>query len=140
MSSELVGLIPAAGWGVRAYPYTRTIPKSMLEVDGIPLIERNVTLLRDHLAVRVIVIVVGYRGEVIRQHLGDGRRLGVRIRYVTNERLELNLPYSVYLASREIAGPTCMILADECYIDSNHRAMLTPDRLAAPAVCAVIRS
>jgi UDP-N-acetylglucosamine diphosphorylase / glucose-1-phosphate thymidylyltransferase / UDP-N-acetylgalactosamine diphosphorylase / glucosamine-1-phosphate N-acetyltransferase / galactosamine-1-phosphate N-acetyltransferase len=140
MSSELVGLIPAAGWGVRAYPYTRTIPKSMLEVDGVPLIERNVTLLRDQLGVRVIVIVVGYRGEVIRQHLGDGRLLGVHIRYITNERLELNLPYSVYLASREITGPTCMILADECYIGSNHRAMLRPECLAAPAVCTVIRS
>ena len=33
-----------------------------------------------------------------------------------------------------------MILADECYVGSNHRALLQPDRLAAPAVCAVIRS
>ncbi len=140
MSSELVGLIPAAGWGVRAYPYTRTIPKSMLEVDGVPLIERNVALMRDQLGVREIVIVVGYRGEIIRQHLGDGGILGVHIRYVTNERVELNLPYSVYLASREITGPTCMILADECYIGSNHRALLHPDLLAAPAVCAVIES
>ena len=106
MSSELVGLIPAAGWGVRAYPYTRTIPKSMLEVDGVPLIERNVTLLRDHLGMRVIVIVVGYRGEVIRQHLGDGRLLDVRHPPTSRTRgSSSNLPYSVYLASREITGP-----------------------------------
>lgn len=140
MSSDLVGLIPAAGWGVRAYPYTRTVPKSMLEVDGVPLIERNVVLLRDHLDIREVVIVVGYRGEVIREHLGDGDRLGVRIRYVTNDRIELNLPYSVFLGSREIEGPCCMVLADEFYLGSNHRELLAPAFRAAPAVCALFES
>ncbi len=122
---------------MRAYPYTRTVPKSMLEVDGVPLVERNVELLRDQLGIREIVIAVGYRGEVIRDHLGDGRRLGVRIRYVVNDRIELNLPYSVYLGSREIAGPCCMILADECYIGSNHSDLLAPQWRAAAAVCAL---
>lgn len=138
MSSELVGLIPAAGWGVRAYPYTRTVPKSMLEVDGVSLIQRNVELLRDQLAVRDVVVVVGHLGEMIREHLGDGRRFGVTLRYVTNDRLELNLPYSVHLGSREIGSPCCVILADECYIGSNHRDLLAPEFRAAAAVCAVI--
>src|SRR5262245_45765751 len=140
MSPDLVGLIPAAGWGVRAYPYTRTVPKSMLEVDGVPLIERNVVLLRDQLDVREVVIVVGYRGEIIREHLGDGRRLGVRVRYVVNDRIELNLPYSVYLGSQEIAGPCCMILADECYIGSNHGELRAPRWMDASAVCALTES
>ncbi len=131
-------MIPAAGWGVRAYPYTRTVPKSMLEVDGTPLIERNVVLLRDQLDVGEIVVVVGYRGDVIREHLGDGRRLGVRIRYVDNDRIELNLPYSVYLGSREIEGPCCVVLADECYVGTNHRGLLAPELRAAAAVCALV--
>lgn len=140
MPSELVGLIPAAGWGVRAYPFTRTLPKSMLEVDGVPLVRRNVELLRDQLGVREIVLVVGHLGHVIRQHLGDGARLGVRIRYVVNDRIDLNLPYSVHLGSREIAGPCCMILADECYIGSNHHELLAPALCAADAVCAITES
>src|SRR5262245_53644343 len=140
MSADLVGLIPAAGRGVRAYPYTRWVPKSMLEVDGVPLVQRNVELLRDQLDVREIVVVVGYRGEVIRDHLGDGRQLGVAIRYVANDRIELNLPYSVYLGARMIQGPCCMILADECYVGSNHRELLAPDLRAAAAVCGSIDS
>jgi len=112
----------------------------MLEVDGVPLIQRNVELLRDQLGIRDIVVVVGYRGEVIREHLGDGRRLGVAIRYVTNDRIELNLPYSVYVGSRAIDGPCCMILADECYIGSNHAELLTPELRAAEAVCAMVES
>src|SRR5262245_23006821 len=140
MSAELVGLIPAAGRGVRAYPYTQRVPKSMLEVDGVALVQRNVELLRDQLDVRDIVVVVGYRGDAIREHLGDGRQLGVAIRYVTNDRIELNLPYSVYLGARTIDGPCCMILADECYIGSNHRGLLAPELRAAAAVCGIIES
>src|SRR5262249_57634133 len=80
------------------------------------------------------------RGEVIREHLGDGRQLGVAIRYVTNDRIELNLAYSVYLGARTIDGPCCMILADECYVGSNHRELLAPDMRAAAAVCGIIES
>jgi dTDP-glucose pyrophosphorylase/ubiquinone/menaquinone biosynthesis C-methylase UbiE len=113
------------------------MPKSMLEVDGVPLIQRNVELLRDRLGVRDVVIVVGHLGDVIRQHLGDGSRLGVAIRYVVNDRIDLNLPYSVYLGSRETDGPCCMLLADECYLGSNHHELLAPHYRAADAVCAI---
>jgi len=53
--SDLIGLIPAAGRGVRAYPFTTTVPKLMLEVDGVPLLQRNLELMRDHLAIRGVV-------------------------------------------------------------------------------------
>ena len=72
--SDLVGLIPAAGRGVRAYPYTDTIPKALLPVDGVPIIQRNVELLRDALGVREVWVVVGYQGDQIRAFLGDGSR------------------------------------------------------------------
>jgi NDP-sugar pyrophosphorylase family protein len=130
-----VGLIPAAGKGVRAYPYTATIPKSMLEVDGVPLVERNVELLRDQLAIRDVRIVVGYQGDVIRRHLGDGGALGVAITYVTNPRVDLELPYSVYLAGRDITSPCCMILGDECYVGSNHHELPEKRDPAALVTC-----
>ena len=130
--SELVGLIPAAGKGVRAYPYTAAIPKSMLEIDGVPVLQRNVELMRDQLGIDEITIVVGHHGDVIRRHFGDGARFGVRITYVANPRIDLELPYSVYLGGREITRPCCMILADECYVGSNHGELLArwdPDAL-----------
>src|SRR5262245_18915451 len=135
--TDWIGLIPAAGRGVRAYPYTATLPKSMLEVDGVPLLQRNIELMRDQLGISEIVIVLGHRGELIRNRFGDGARLGVRLRYVDNDRLDLELPYSVLAAGRGIDVPCCMILADECYIGSNHRD-LAPLPPAALAACAVI--
>ena len=120
----LVGVIPAAGRGVRAYPYTSTIPKCMLEVDGVPLVRRNVELMRDQLDIRDIRIVTGHRGDVIRRYLGDGTSLGVRIEYVENRRLDLELAYSVHVGTRGIDGFCCVILADECYVGSNHAELL----------------
>lgn len=136
----LVGVIPAAGRGIRAYPYTATIPKCMLEVDGVPLIRRNVELMRNELDIRDIRIVTGHHGEVIREHLGDGARFGVDITYVENQRLDLELPYSVFLGTRGIHTYCCVILADECYVGSNHRALLAEPYQSALATCAFIES
>ncbi|MBX3025621.1 hypothetical protein KF840_12010 [bacterium] len=135
---SLIGLLPAAGRGVRAYPYTATVPKSMLDVDGVPNLQRNVELLRDQLAVRDVRIVVGHHGEVIKRHFGDGARLGVAITYVDNPRINLELPYSVFLAGRTIDRPCVMLLADECYVDSNHGELLTTADPQSLVVCGQI--
>jgi NDP-sugar pyrophosphorylase family protein len=137
---RLVGVLPAAGRGVRAYPYTETIPKAMLEVDGVPVLQRNVELMRDQLDIRDVWIVVGHRGEVIRDRLGNGSALGMQLRYITNPRIDLELPYSLYLAAREIDRFCCVILADECYVGSNHRELLATPYVDALATCGLIAS
>jgi dTDP-glucose pyrophosphorylase len=136
----LTGVITAAGRGVRAYPYTETIPKCMLEVDGEPLVRRNVELMRDELGIRDIRIVVGHRGELVQRYLGDGSELGVRIVYAVNDRLDLELPYSVYLGTRGIDGSCCLILGDECYVGTNHRELRDAGLDDALAVCTFIHS
>lgn len=134
---ELIGLIPAAGRGVRAYPYTDTIPKSMLEVDGVPLVQRNVELLRDQLGVREVRIVIGHHGHVIREHLGDGARFGVHITYVENDRLDLELSYSIHVGTRGLDAPCIIVLADECYVGTNHRQLLGMPWADAFATCGI---
>jgi NDP-sugar pyrophosphorylase family protein len=132
--TPLIGLLPAAGRGVRAYPHSAAVPKSMLDVDGVPNLQRNVELLRDQLGVRDVRIVVGHQGDVIRRHFGDGSAFGVAVTYVENTRLDLELPYSIYLAGRDIAQPCVMLLADECYVGSNHAELLTASDAAAEVV------
>ena len=130
---DLVGVIPAAGRGVRAYPYTATIPKCMLEVDGVPLVRRNVELLREQLGIRQVRVVTGHHGGMIRDYLGDGRALDVAITYVENTRLDLELAYSVYVGTRGLETHCCVVLADECYVGTNHAELLAaadPDALA----------
>lgn len=138
--SEIIGLIPAAGKGVRAYPYTRALPKSLLEVDGTPLIQRNVELMRDKLGIRSIIIVIGHLGDLIREFLGDGSKFGVAITYIENRNLELELPYSIHLGCEQIDGPCCVVLADECYVETNHREFIESSNPDALITCALIEA
>jgi NDP-sugar pyrophosphorylase family protein len=43
-------LIPAAGRGLRAWPKASVVPKVLLEIDGKPILQRNIEILRDCLA------------------------------------------------------------------------------------------
>jgi len=118
--AELVGLIPAAGKGSRAYPYTKTIPKGMLKVSGKPLLEHLVTLQRDQLGIQRIFIVVGTLGEAIQQYFEDGSNWGVRIEYLPNDAVHRGLAYSVFLGERVVHDPFLLMLSDEYYQDTNH--------------------
>lgn len=73
-------MILAAGLGTRLRPLTNTIPKPLLPLDGRPLIEWNLLLLRRH-GVRDVIINIHHLGEQITQALGDGSRLGMALRF-----------------------------------------------------------
>ena len=125
LMTKLFGLIPAAGKGTRAYPYTHRTPKGMLRINGVPNIERNIEILRDSLQITDICIVTGHYGEEIRRHFGDGGDLGVSIHYVHNEHIDRGLAWSVLLGKKHINDYFCVLLSDECYVDSNHRELLS---------------
>lgn len=61
-------LILAAGLGKRMGYMTGAIPKAMVEVAGIPLVDRIADFL-DNGTFSEIGIVVGYQGELLRRHL-----------------------------------------------------------------------
>ena len=73
-------MILAAGRGERMGALTRRVPKPLLEVGGRPLIEHQVVRLAGA-GFRDVVVNLAWLGERIAARLGDGSRLGVRIRY-----------------------------------------------------------
>ncbi|MCA9512922.1 MAG: glycosyltransferase, partial [Myxococcales bacterium] len=131
-----LGLIPAAGKGVRAYPKSSYVPKPMLEIAGVPLVQRNLEILRDAMGIREIVIIVGYLGDHIRRHLGDGSRHGVAITYVQCDEPDIGLARGIALAEPHLPRPFATILADELYLGTNHAELRAPDGDWF-AVCAV---
>jgi NDP-sugar pyrophosphorylase family protein len=78
-------VILAAGRGTRMRELTRSMPKPMVEVCGKPVLSYIVEGLRDT-GVRKILLVVGYRKEVVLDYFGDGSDLGVDIFYVEQTR------------------------------------------------------
>lgn len=81
-------MILSAGLGKRMLPLTDTLPKPLLRAGGRSLIEWQIRRLRQA-QVTDIVINHHHLGEHIESALGDGRELGVHIRYSPEpERLE----------------------------------------------------
>lgn len=78
-------LILAAGQGIKMRPYTYEMPKPMMPVKHRPILEHIISQLRDN-DIRDIVIVIGYLGDQIQSYFGDGSKLGVRIRYIEEEK------------------------------------------------------
>jgi NDP-sugar pyrophosphorylase family protein len=77
-------VIMAGGRGTRLAPLTDQIPKPMLRVAGRPILERIVLHLVGQ-GVRRIFLAINYLGHVIRDHFGDGARLGARIEYLAED-------------------------------------------------------
>lgn len=74
-------VIMAGGEGMRLRPLTETIPKPMIEVGGIPLIEHQIRNLA-RAGLRKAFIAVNYLSHVIEDHFGDGARFGIEIDYI----------------------------------------------------------
>ncbi|MFN2623940.1 MAG: sugar phosphate nucleotidyltransferase [Chthoniobacterales bacterium] len=72
----------AAGRGTRMRDLTEALPKPMLEVRGQPVLQHIVEGLRES-GLTSLLIVVGWRAEVVKQFFGDGSKLGVQIDYET---------------------------------------------------------
>lgn len=61
---------------------TEALPKPMLQVRGKPVLQHIIEGLRDA-GLRDLLIVVGWRADVVREFFGDGSQFGVRIQYTT---------------------------------------------------------
>lgn len=77
-------MIMAGGRGKRLSPLTDTVPKPMLPLGGIPIIEHNINRLISF-GINKIYISVKYLGEQIEEYFGDGSSRGVSIEYIWEE-------------------------------------------------------
>jgi NDP-sugar pyrophosphorylase family protein len=74
-------VILAAGKGTRMGELTAKLPKPMVLVKGTPVLEHILGGLRDHGNIRDFFIVIGWYGQVIQDHFGNGEKFGVNITY-----------------------------------------------------------
>jgi len=98
-------VILAAGRGKRL---SRTSSKPLTFLLGYTLIERTILSAREH-GITDFVIVVGYKGEEVIEHLGSGKQLGVSIQYVENPEWKKENGLSV-LKAKEVVGDEDFIL------------------------------
>lgn len=74
-------VVLAAGRGERLWPLTEDNPKPLLPLANKSVLERTLAALVSA-GVRQIILVVGFRGEKIRDRLGKGEAVGAELEYV----------------------------------------------------------
>lgn len=101
-------LLLAAGEGARL---ANGLPKCLTEVSGEPILGRLVACLVEE-GFEQLVVVVGYRGEEIREYL-DMHAVGLEIRYIEcRQYATTNNIYSLWLASEHLQVPFVLIESD----------------------------
>jgi NDP-sugar pyrophosphorylase family protein len=116
-------VILAAGRGTRMRELTRSMPKPMVEVSGKPVLSYILEGLRDA-GVRKILIVIGYRKEVVMDYFGDGSGLGVEIIYV--EQVRQDGTGKVVELAKDFCGADPFILSyGDILVDASSYRLLT---------------
>lgn len=107
------GIVLAGGTGSRLRPLTYTMPKQMIPVGGIPVLEHAITDMRDA-GITEIAVVLGEHGhDAIKGHFDDGSEFGVDITYVYQGE-PLGLGHAVGCAEKFVDGePFVLFLGDD---------------------------
>ena len=77
-------VIMAGGRGTRIAELFLDIPKPLIPVDGMPILEREIRSLASQ-GFNDLILTVSYLADKIIAYFGDGNRLGVRIEYFVEE-------------------------------------------------------
>lgn len=81
-------VIMAGGKGTRISSIASDIPKPMIKIDGMPILEHEINSLRDQ-GYKDIILTVSHLGQIIMDYFGDGSNISP----VTNKPFGVNIEY-----------------------------------------------
>ena len=101
----------AGGKGKRLLPLTKKIPKPLLKINNVPIIEKIIIDFRNQ-GFFNFMISVNYLAFKIKKYLGNGKKLNVNISYI-NEKNFLGTAGSLSLANvKQIKSPIIVVNSD----------------------------
>lgn len=78
-------VIMAGGKGMRLRPYTKVIPKPLIPLNEIPILEIILRQLQYH-GFTHVTLTLNYKARLIQSYFGDGRWLGLSLDYTIEDR------------------------------------------------------
>ena len=109
-------VILAAGLGSRLRPITNDVPKCMVPVNGIRIIDKQIDNLLQN-DVNEIYVVDGYLADVLTNHL---KKYYPQVHIVSNPRYsETNNMYSLFLTAQYVKGTEFLLMNADVYYDSS---------------------
>lgn len=109
-------VILAGGKGTRLRPVTCELPKPMVPVLNIPLMEHLILLLKKH-GIRDIGVTLMYLPKKIKSYFGDGAKWGVRLHYFMED-YPCGTAGSLLHAASFLNEPF-IVLSGDCVTDIN---------------------
>ena len=77
-------VVLAGGKGARLAPYTNILPKPLMPIGDMPILEVLICQMKRH-GIEEIILTVGHLAELLRSFFQDGSRFGIPIRYSFEE-------------------------------------------------------
>ncbi len=108
-------VIPVAGVGARLKPHTHTIPKSLLEIAGQPILKHILDPIKK-LKPSEVIFVVGYKGDQIRDYVEKNYKF--KATFVEQDKL-LGLGYAVSLAMPKVGHSDVLIILGDTIVESD---------------------
>lgn len=109
-------VILAAGLGSRLRPITNDVPKCMVPVNGIRIIDKQIDNLIKT-GVKEVYVVSGYKHEVLYSHL---KKHYPFVKIVANPRYDqTNNMYSLFLTSEYLKEQEFLLMNSDVYYDDN---------------------
>lgn len=109
-------VIMAGGLGTRLYPYTKILPKPLIPIGDIPIVERIINKFQEY-GCSEYYLTVNYRKNMIKSYFGDIKK-NYEISYLEEEK-SLGTGGSLYLLKGKVNGTffvsNCDILIDADY-------------------------
>ena len=119
----------AAGLGKRMLPLTENKPKCLLEAGGKSLLEWNIGRLKSF-GYDDLVINLHHEGDQIKNFLKDGSHLGVKVKYIHEEKL-LGTGGAIGNALNVLGEDPFLLLSSDIYTDFDFSAFtISSDKLA----------
>jgi choline kinase len=129
-------VILAAGNGSRLAVCSGSNPKPLVALHGAPLLE-HVILAARQAGIRKFVIVIGYRGEVIRQWLAQRNFSGITVELVENRDYHKANGVSLLKAREIVRGPFLLLMSDHVFESRTARSLLNQPLAAGEVILAV---
>ena len=118
-------LILAAGLGTRLAPLTDSVPKCMVKVNHLTIIEKQIENLISN-DIKDITVVSGYKNDVLEAFVANKYPF---IKFITNENyLNNNNMFSAYLARNYLSGESFYMMNADVFFDENIIAELSKDK------------
>lgn len=112
----------AGGRGTRISELFPDIPKPLIPIEGVPVLEREIISLRDQ-GFKDIIMTVSHMGDKIMNHFGDGSKLGVEIQYY-NEITPLGNAGALFKLREQLEDEPFLLLNADAVFDVDFNRMV----------------